>query len=492
MGKQRLFGRGLRLRIFVTIACEMAFMLMGYDQGVLSSVVSNEDFLDKIDHPDDVHLGIIVATYNLGCLSGSILTFFLSEKLGRRRSMWLAMSFILVGATLQATAFTRAHFVVGRYICGIGTGIDTSTVPISELLFVGVGIVTAYWFNYGMNFAAGSESWRLPIAFQTVYALITIVVVFGIPESPRYLCKIDHFDEALEVLSAVWDKPKDDPAIRKEHDDIVTALAIEREHGEYKWSQLHKSDRVHTTRRVVLAYVINFMNQMAGINMIVYFMPTVLQQNVGLSANISQVLGGCINLMFPIGALFPTFRADTYGRRKTMMWGSFGLGCCMMMIAILLSFRGKSAEKPTSNAAVAFFFLYMLIFGGSVNCIPWVYGPEILPLHARAKGNALAVSAIWLWNFFVVMITPVVINRIQWKSYLIFTVLNFSFIPVLYLYFPETRNLTLEEMDQIFTQGMSPVKAAERLRAEKDRRAQEGGSPDTSVVEVHLANPEKE
>lgn len=111
----------------------------------------------------------------------------------------------------------------------------------------------------------------------------------------------------------------------------------------------------------------------------------------------------------------------------------------------------------------------MLIFGGSINCIPWVYGPEILPLHARAKGNALAVSAIWLWNFFVVMITPVVVNRIQWKAYLIFTILNYAFIPILYFYFPETKNLTLEEMDQIFTQNMSPVKAAKLLLREKQR-----------------------
>lgn len=90
----------------------------------------------------------------------------------------------------------------------------------------------------------------------------------------------------------------------------------------------------------------------------------------------------------------------------------------------------------------------MLIFGGSVNCLPWVYGPEVLPLHARAKGNALAVSAIWLWNFFVV-ITTVIINRLQWKAYLIFTCLYFSFIPILYFFYPETTNPTFEEIDQI-------------------------------------------
>lgn len=109
--------------------------------------------------------------------------------------------------------------------------------------------------------------------------------------------------------------------------------------------------------------------------------------------------------MFVIGSIYPTLFSDRFGRRQPMMWGSFGLFICMMMISILLSFRGTlppvllvacgrwlirmvgtPQEKPTASAGVAFFFLFMLIFGASVNCIPWVYAPEVLPLHVRAKG----------------------------------------------------------------------------------------------------------
>ena len=97
--------------------------------------------------------------------------------------------------------------------------------------------------------------------------------------------------------------------------------------------------------------------------------------------------------MFVIGSFYPTFFIDKVGRRAPMMWGSTGLGICMMMISILLSFKGKANQNETSSASVAFFFLYMLIFGASVNCIPWCYVPEILPLHARAKGTAVGISA---------------------------------------------------------------------------------------------------
>jgi hypothetical protein len=113
---------------------------------------------------------------------------------------------------------------------------------------------------------------------------------------------------------------------------------------------------------------------------------------------------------------------------------------------------------------------YMLIFGATANCIPWVYVPEILPLHVRAKGTAVGISSNWLWNFFVVMITPTLINNLAWKGYLIFMCLNFAFVPLVvsldeptsarsadgviqFFCYPETSNLTLEEIDWLFYEG---------------------------------------
>ncbi|KAH0408089.1 putative MFS sugar transporter, partial [Aureobasidium melanogenum] len=107
-------------------------------------------------------------------------------------------------------------------------------------------------------------------------------------------------------------------------------------------------------------------------------------------------------------------------------------------------------NTATSSASVAFFFTYMLIFGASANCIPWVYVPEILPLHARAKGTAIGISSNWLWNFVVVMITPTLLNNLKWKAYFIFMCTNLAFVPLVYFCYPETSNLTLEEVDYLF------------------------------------------
>lgn len=101
--------------------------------------------------------------------------------------------------------------------------------------------------------------------------------------------------------------------------------------------------------------------------------------------------------MFVVGAIFPTLVADRIGRRKPMIWGSLGCGISMMLVAILLSFQGTAHGHVTSSACVAFFYLFMLIYGATVACIPWVYVPEILPLHVRAKGSAIAISSNWIW-----------------------------------------------------------------------------------------------
>ncbi|KAL9577756.1 MAG: hypothetical protein Q9203_007341 [Teloschistes exilis] len=127
-----IFGRGLTLRVAVAITCQMAFVFFGYDQGVFSGIIGNPNWLDQFGHPKSSLEGIIVSICNLGMFSGCVLNFVVGEKLGRRKSMWLAMAFVIVGATLQTSAFSTPYLMVARYITGIGTGIDTTTTPVYQ------------------------------------------------------------------------------------------------------------------------------------------------------------------------------------------------------------------------------------------------------------------------------------------------------------------------------------------------------------------------
>ncbi|PYH93646.1 sugar transporter [Aspergillus ellipticus CBS 707.79] len=469
MAKLNIYGRGLSLRMAIMFTCQVAFILFGYNQGIFSGIVGNEEFLRVVDYPSSAVLGFIVAIYNLGCLVGTAVSFTTSDELGFKKSMWLSMCVIMVGATVQTCSYSRTQMLVSRFFTGIGTGIMTSIVPVyqselcearrrgmyvcSQPLAVGVGIVIAYWFDYGMSYVDGPVNWRLPIACQMIFAMLVIGMVLGLPESPRWLCRQNRNQEALQVLCDFYDRSADDPKVVQEAEGIFKAVESDAGRGEYKWSEIFKRDELRTGRRVLLAYGLQFMNQMGGVNVIVSYVTTVLEYNVGLDAKLSLLLGGVIQMMFVIGSFYPTFYSDRLGRRSPMMWGSFGLFICMLMISILLSFKGTTLEKPAAAGSVAFFFLFMLIFGASINCIPWVYGPEILPQHVRAKGQAIGISANWLWNFFVAMIAPTLIQDLAWKGYLIFVCFNLAFVPLIYFYYPETANLTLEEIDSLFMGG---------------------------------------
>jgi MFS family permease len=118
VAKRAWYGPGRPTRIGISACCLAAFLFFGFDQGVFSGILQNEHWLDLFNHPDDTETGILVSCYCLGALGGCILNFFTGDFLGRRRAMWLAMGFVIVGATLQTSAFTRAHLIVGRVITG--------------------------------------------------------------------------------------------------------------------------------------------------------------------------------------------------------------------------------------------------------------------------------------------------------------------------------------------------------------------------------------
>ncbi|PPJ58607.1 hypothetical protein CBER1_03532 [Cercospora berteroae] len=459
---RRCYGRGAPLRAGLYVCCLSAFLFFGYDQGVLSGLLQNPFFREPFNDPSDVVTGITVGSYCLGSLIGRGINFFIGDYFGRRRMIWLAMILIIIGATLQTSAVNLAHLIVGRIITGFGTGIDSSTVPMYqselsrkeyrgrlvswEIWFIGAGIVLSYWIDYGFSYVQSHASWRTPIGIQLIFAIIVVFVVWGLPESPRWLAKRGREDEAAEVICAVWDLRPDDPYVIEEMAAIRAAVALERREGGQSYMSVFKPDALQTPRRVALAWFGLFMNQMGGINLVVYYMPTVLVQNVGLSLNTSLLIAGFVQMMFIVGNTLPALALDRMGRRPTMIWGCALLSFCMMMITILLSI----GRQATSSAAIAFFFLFMLIFGGTINVVPWVYGPEILPLEARTRGTSISVSAHWLWNFFIVMITPVLINRIDWATYIIFTITNAAFVPIVYFFYPETSNISLEDIDKLF------------------------------------------
>lgn len=212
-------------------------------------------------------------------------TAFVGEKLGRRKSVGIGAIISFIGAILQATAFGRAHLIVGRIVSGVGLGFINSTVPVlqaefspkasrgmyvcAQLSTLNFGILVVYWIDYAFVSHTSSYAWRIPTILQCIILLAILGLLFLIPETPRWLAAHDRPDECLAVLARIRGTgDMDDPEVRRLHTAITETVAYEnsRQAG---WKDIVRSDPIKSRRRFLIACGIQIFQQLGGINAII-------------------------------------------------------------------------------------------------------------------------------------------------------------------------------------------------------------------------------
>lgn len=240
-------------------------------------------------------------------------------------------------------------------------------------------------------------------------------------------------------------------------------------------------------RRMLLGASSQFMQQIGGCNAVIYYFPILFEKSIGQTHTLSLLLGGVNMVVYSIFATMSWFLIERVGRRKLFLWGT--VGQCLSMV-ITFSCLIPGTPSAAKGAAVGL-FTYIASFGATWLPLPWLYPAEISPIKTRAKANALSTCSNWLFNFLIVMVTPVMITGIHWGTYLFFAVVNACFLPVIYFYYPETAKRSLEEIDLIFAKGylenMSYVRAAKELPYLTDEEVERVaieygfGAPDAEV-----------
>ncbi|KAL9050948.1 MAG: hypothetical protein Q9162_006333 [Coniocarpon cinnabarinum] len=508
MGKQFYGLKGSALNWTIGIIAGLDFLLFGYDQGVMGGLLDLPVFYTvfpdinthlETNTPDpalnaqraatnnqhSTYQGISVAAYNVGCFLGAVLTIWVGNYLGRKKTIFVGSIIMTVGATLQCTAFQLPHFIVGRIVTGIGNGMNTSTVPtwqsetskshrrgqlvmIEGALITG-GIMISYWIDFGMSFVAPNQAaWRFPIAFQIVFALIIFATILGLPESPRWLILKGREDEAFEVLEALNELPRDDPYIQNEFTAIKETV-IEMSKGSFR--DLFTMDENRHLHRTALAYINQMFQQISGINLITYYAATIYQNSLGFTGLISRLVAACNGTEYFMASWIAVFTVEKVGRRKLMLVGAAGMSLSMVVLAVSTSFENQTGPGAV---AAAFLFIFNTFFAIGWLGMTWLYPAEIVPLRIRAPANALSTSANWLFNFMVVMITPVAFANIGYQTYIIFAVINAAIFPFTYFFFPETRLRSLEEMDSIFLKTTNWFNCVSIAREEPHRYDKDG------------------
>ncbi|KAI1075299.1 general substrate transporter [Whalleya microplaca] len=493
------FGmRGGWLTFWVTVACATDMTLFGYDQGVFGGVIVTSDFLDLMGITDDAKLqSTVTAIYDVGCFFGALSTIWIGEKLGRKNTILTGTTIMSIGAILQVAAFGLPQMIVGRIIAGIGNGINTSTAPIwqgetskaswrgklivIEMIMNVFGFSLSNWVTFGMSYAPGSVAWRFPLALQFIFILTLFATVPWLPESPRWMIGKGRIKEANAILADLEGMEVQDPYIVTQSKEIQWAVNFERENT-VPWSMLLRgktssNSGTCTIRRLLLGMGTQAMQQFSGINVTSYYLPLVLIRSVGLEDKTARLLAACNSVSYLLFSLIGIPNVERWGRRKMMMYCAFGQFLCYMFITICIRYSedtsiGQDVNKQWASASIAFFFLYYVFFGIGWQGVPWLYPAEINSLSMRTKGAGLGTATNWIVNFMVVEITPVGIDSIGWRFYIIWTVFNFSFVPIVYFFYPETAGRTLEDIDHFFQENQNILIFRDRDAKSSKRPAQ--------------------
>ncbi|KAL3457223.1 general substrate transporter [Aspergillus heterothallicus] len=468
--------RGRTLQLAVTISSGSAYLLFGYDQGVLGGLVSEPSWLSAMGNPSATYVGIIVALFNIGCLAGCSVAALWGNHLGRKRTIVWGCLIMIVGGIIQASSFGAPQLIAGRIVSGIGNGMNTSTVPVYvsetsrstvrgrslaiQMSIVIFGTVVAYWLDYGMiRNHTGDVVWRFPLAFQDVFALLTVATMPLLPESPRWLYSKGQKAEAVRALCALMDLPNSDREITTIVAEMEQAVSLEQSDSRLSFRSLFldKTD-MKNGRRLVLCFMLQLFQQFTGINVIAFYVTIVLETNVGLSRQTSSLVAGFIQIAFWAGTFPPMVLMDRFGRRKVLMYGS-----TMLCLAMVLFTVGVALDtSASSKLALAMLIIYEFSFGMSWNCVPWLYAPEITPLNLRHLGAAVGCFSEWLWTFVIAVMTPTAIENTGWKIYLLFCIFLALSIPFVYFFLPETNGKTLEEIDYIFVKDRPSLPSTSR------------------------------
>lgn len=458
-----LLFKGRSLTWGITVACGAGFFLFGYDQGVFGGILNNQNFLNTFQNPNATIQAQITSTYYLGAVFGAVFSNFIGDRIGRRRAIILGCILLTIGGALQASASTLPHMLIGRIVGGLGTGLNTTAIPmwqvetskqhhrgrlvIMELVLNILGIAVTNWMNYGFTYLPKSSvSWRFPLAFQSFWSVVTLLLTIIMPESPRWLVLRGRLGEANDILARLLNESPTDQQVADTLQMLVSTVNSEKEAETTTLRGLMKSDRTQTLRRILLGAGLALMQQACGVNIIANYLPIVLTRSIGLDNRLALILSAVYSHLLTIWASTAMLAIDTLGRRKLLLIGAAGQGVAFILIAVGI----RIGTYQTSILSVVFIFVYNLFFGISYLHIPWLYPAEINSQAMRNVGTSISTATNWIFVYVIVLVTPDGIQNLGWGFYLMFGIFNFAFLPFIWLFYIETARLSLEQIDRVF------------------------------------------
>ncbi|KAI4763191.1 general substrate transporter [Aureobasidium sp. EXF-12344] len=506
--------QGPKLHLLVAAVGALAFLLQGYDQAVINGLLSLSTWektfpqintSDNKSHERSLVQGTAVAIYEVGCAIGALSCFFIGDILGRRKTIFGASCFVMVGVTIQASSFSLGQLIAARIITGLGVGAFTdvlhgladcrlATVPMwvtecsnahnrgkmvmLEGMFAIGGVTLAVWLDFGFFFLKNdSANWRFPIAFQAVFAIGIASLIFMLPgrfdvdsknhpvlTRDRISSMKEKYEDALKSLSRLNGLPEDSALLRQEVE--VIRNAVSQEFVGASGNPFARTPNRHLNRTLI-ALGVNMLAQMTGVNIkltlsVTFYSNEIFQQILGYNGTTSRVISGCLQIWQFCMATLAVFLVDRLGRRKLLMIGAAGMTIAQAGQAALIKYSHVS--KSVAGATLLFDFLALAFFPIGLFLIPFMYSAEIAPLRIRHKITAMSAATNWLFNFLIAEVTPIGFRTIGWKYYLCYMCTSATAFVFVYFFCPETKGRGLEDVDEFFMRSENALQVVRVAR----------------------------
>lgn len=419
-------------------------LLYGYDMGVISGAL----LYLKDDIPLNAYTeGLVVSSMLVGAIVGAGLSGPLSEKLGRRRLVFMISIVFIIGALILALAPTMEILVLGRVIIGLAVGGSTAIVPVylSELaptdargslsslnqLMITIGILASYLVNYAF---APIEGWRWMLGLAVVPSVILMIGVIFMPESPRWLLEKRGEKAARDVMKLTY------PASEIDHE--IENMKKINQIADNTWTVL-KSPWLLST--IIIGSVFALLQQLIGINAIIYYAPKIFATaGFGESTAILSTVGiGVVNVLVTIFAISIIDKID---RKKLLVIGNIGMVASLLIMSALIWLIGVNSAAWIILLCLTTFIIF---FGVSWGPVLWVMLPELFPMRARGAATGIPALVLSIGSLLVAQFFPVLTDVLQVQQvFLIFAVIGIIAMIFVIKFLPETRGRSLEQIEQ--------------------------------------------
>ncbi|KAI0886966.1 general substrate transporter [Annulohypoxylon maeteangense] len=452
---------------------------LGYDGSMMNGLQTLTQWKTFFGNPEGAILGMMNSIYPLGKVIALFLVTYVSDRWGRRLPIFMGLIACIGFAIMQGLAQNLATFVTARALLGFSTSFlsQPSPVVIAELAyptqrgkatalyntFFYFGAIFAAWCTFGTFKIQSTWSWRIPSILQGALPIVQLLGFYFLPESPRYLVSKGRREEARKFIIKYHAGGDENAAIVKfEMDEIEQALEEEAMVlSTTSWFDLIRTPA--NRKRTFIAVILGWFSQWNGIGVVSYYLTLVLN-TIGITDTKDQTLiNGLLQIFNWLVATFcGALMVDRIGRRKLFLISTAGMLCSYVAWTGLTSAFVTNRNEGMGRAVVAFIFICYFFYDIAWTPLLQAYPVEIYPYTLRGRGLSFTLITSFTGLIVSNQVNPIAMKAIGWKYYIVFCCLLAVLFVLIYLFFPETKGHTLEEITEVF-EGKAGKNADDKL-----------------------------